>query len=449
MREDYKMKLELPRSEARILEILERRGFEAYFVGGCVRDCLMGRQPQDWDLATNALPEQVKAVFAGYQVIETGLRHGTVTVLGDRPVEVTTYRVDGDYSDNRHPDQVVFTDDLHQDLRRRDFTINAMAYHPERGLVDDFGGQEDLESGIVRCVGEADARFSEDALRILRGLRFASVLGFRIDPHTALEMERKSGLLHGIASERIQTELVKLLCGRDAGRVLTEYRGLIAELIPELKPMFHFDQKNPHHYLDVWSHTVEALQNSVPEPAVRLALLFHDVGKPATFSLDEKGIGHFYGHPKVSEETTAAVLERLRFDRATIERVRQLVRWHDSDILPEGKSVKRWLNRLGEDGLRQLLAVKAADRGATNHKYENLSVLKLVEAKMRTVLEEGQCFTREQLAVNGDDLLALGAPEGKQIGAVLNELLELVMDEKLPNQRTVLLNRAKAMLAQK
>lgn len=444
------MKLELPCAEARILKILEKKGFEAYFVGGCVRDCLMGQAPQDWDLATSALPEQVKAAFAGYPVLETGLRHGTVTVLTEgRPVEVTTYRIDGDYSDNRRPDRVVFTDDIHQDLKRRDFTINAMAWHPERGLIDDFGGRADLEAGVVRCVGEADARFSEDALRILRGLRFASVLGFAVDPHTALEMERKSGLLNGLASERVQAELVKLLCGRDAGRVLTEYRELIAVLIPELSPMFHFDQKNPHHYLDVWAHTVEAIRSSTPEPAVRLALLFHDIGKPATFSLDGKGIGHFYGHPRVSEETAAAVMERLRFDRAAMERVRALVRWHDSDILPEGKSVKRWLNRLGEDGLRQLLAVKAADRGATNHKYENLSVLKLVEAKMQAVLAEGQCFTREQLAIGGDDLLALGVPEGKQIGAILSELLELVIDEKLPNQRTVLLNRAKALIGNK
>ncbi len=441
------MKLELPRVQARVLERLEQKGFTAYFVGGCVRDSLLGRVPQDWDLATNALPEQVKAVFAGYTVVETGLKHGTVTVLIDGvPTEVTTYRVDGDYSDNRHPDQVIFTDDIHQDLKRRDFTINAMAYHPTRGLIDDFGGRADLTAGVVRCVGEARERFAEDGLRILRGLRFGSALGFAIEPHTAREMNEKRELLCGIASERIQVELTKLLCGKAAGEILTEYREVIATLIPELREMFHFDQKNPHHYLDVWSHTIEAIKNSLPEPAVRLALLFHDSGKPACFSLDEKGIGHFYGHPKRSEEIAVAVMGRLRFDKATTERVAALVRWHDTDILPEGKYVKRWLNRLGEEGLRQLLAVKTADRGATNHKYENLSVLKLVQAKAQTVLAEGQCFKREQLAIGGAELLALGVPEGKKIGEILGALLELVIEEKLPNQRTALLNRAKALL---
>ena len=281
----------------------------------------------------------------------------------------------------------------------------------------------------------------------MRALRFSAVLGFEIDADTAAALSEGAGMLHNIASERIRDELVKLLCGKNAGQVLTEYRDVFAVVMPQLAPMFDFDQKNPHHYLDVWAHTVQALSSSVPVPAVRLALLFHDSGKPASFTTDEKGIGHFYGHPAKSEEIAREIMHQLRFDHATADRVRLLVRWHDADILPEGRSVKRWLNRLGEEGLRQLLQVKAADRGATNYKFENLSVLRLVEQKLDTVLQEGQCFSREKLAVNGKDLLALGFPQGRQLGEALDTLLGLVIDEQLPNQRTVLLNRAGAMLA--
>lgn len=446
------MEITLPQYAAQMIERLERAGFAAYAVGGCVRDSLMGNAPKDWDLATSALPEQTAALFraAGYQVVETGLKHGTVTVIAEgHPIEVTTFRIDGGYSDNRHPDQVIFTADIHQDLKRRDFTVNAMAYHPAKGLIDDCGGQLDLARGIVRCVGAPDVRFEEDALRILRCLRFASVLGFTIDPKTARSAEKNAPLLRHIASERVQMELQKLLCGKNVRKVLEENREILSQIIPEIRPMFFFDQKNPHHYLDVWSHTIEALSNSIPEPIVRLALLFHDIGKPSSFSQDEKGIGHFYGHPQVSETIAGEVMRRLRFDNHTVERVSKLVRWHDCDILPETKAVKRWLNRLGEEGLRQLLAVKAADRGATNHKYENLSVLHLVEQKLNTVLEEGQCFQREQMKIDGNDLLDLGIPRGKEIGLILEELLTLVIEERLPNQRTALLNRARQIWQEK
>ncbi len=338
---------------------------------------------------------------------------------------------------------MTFTADIHSDLKRRDFTVNAMAYHPTRGLIDDCGGREDIKRRQIRCVGEPTARFREDALRIMRGLRFSAVLGFGIEPRTASALRENKTLLQSIAAERIREELVKLLCGQDAKRVLLEERAVLAEVIPELRPMFDFDQKNPHHHLDVWVHTVEAIAMSAPLPTVRLALLFHDIGKPASFQLDENGVGHFYGHPAVSEQMTAAILRRLRFDRDTIEQVCCLVRWHNSEILPEGKSVKRWLNRLGEDGLRMLLPVKRADRSATNYKEEDLSALALVEQKLETILREAQCFTREQLAVGGKDLLALGVPEGRQIGALLELLLNLVMDEKLPNQRAELLAYAK------
>lgn len=440
------MEIELPRYAARIVALLEQSGFEAWFVGGAVRDSLLKKTPQDWDVATNALPAQIKQVFRDYPTVDTGLKHGTVTVVADnRPIEVTTYRIDGVYDDCRHPEQVIFTNDISRDLQRRDFTINAIAYHPQRGLLDGTGGVCDLERGIIRCVGDPAARFQEDALRILRALRFASVLEFEIEPRTALALKQNRALLQHIAVERIQDELTKLLCGRHVRQVLSEYQEVIAEVIPEIRPMFGFDQKNPHHYLDVWNHTLTALESSEPVLPVRLALLFHDIGKPAAFTLDSKGIGHFYGHPEISELIAAAVMKRLRFDNETMLRVRQLIRWHDSDILPEGKSVKRWLNRLGEEGMRQLLQVKAADRSATNHKYENLSVLSLIEKKVDAVIREGQCFTRDKLQINGRDLLGLGIPEGKQIGEILDNLLDLVIGEQLPNQRTVLLNRAKTM----
>jgi len=441
------MQINLPCYAAKIIERLESSGFEAWVVGGCVRDSLLGQTPDDWDIATNALPEQVVALFQGYTVVETGLKHGTVTVVSEgHNMEVTTYRIDGVYEDCRHPEQVVFTDDIHRDLKRRDFTVNAMAYHPIRGIIDDFGGQKDLKNRKICAVGDPALRVREDALRIMRGLRFAAVLGFSLDSATADALKENRALLQNIAAERIRVELSKLLCGQNVKPILLEYRDVLAEIIPELSPMFGFEQKNPHHYLDVWSHTVEALAASKPDLTVRLGLLFHDIGKPSCFSVDEKGVGHFYGHPDKSEEIAVAVLNRLRFDHATIQQVRQLVRWHDCDILPEGKSVKRWLNRLGEDGMRQLLAVKAADRGATNHRFENWSVLALVEQKMETVLRENQCFTREKLAISGKDLLALGVPEGPEVGALLDELLNLVIEEKMPNQPTVLRNRAKAML---
>ena len=430
------MNIKIPEYALRAVRVLESAGFSAYFVGGCVRDSLLGNPPADWDIATNALPEQVKAAFRGYTVVDTGLKHGTVTVVSDyHNLEITTYRIDS----------VIFTADLHEDLKRRDFTVNAMAYHPEQGLVDDWGGKRDLKEKVLRCVGDPEQRFKEDALRILRGLRFAAVLGFSIEPKTETALRQKRGLLSNISGERIREELVKLLFGENVQQVLLTYRSILGEVLPEIRPAFDFDQKNPHHYLTVWEHTVQAIANSIPSVRVRLALLFHDLGKPASFSLDEKGIGHFYGHPELSEQAAREIMHRLHFDNATISRVTALVRYHDCDIVPQSKSVKRWLNRLGEEGFRELLAVKAADRSATTHKYENLSVLQLIENILNEVLAQNQCFTREQLKINGSDLMDLGIPQGKEIGRILDELLALVIDEKLPNQPALLKKRADAL----
>ena len=438
------IQIQIPEKAKYIIETIQNAGFEAYVVGGCVRDSILGRCPEDWDITTSARPEQVKALFR--RTIDTGIQHGTVTVMLDKEgFEVTTYRVDGKYEDSRHPKEVTFTPNLEEDLKRRDFTVNAMAYHPEQGLVDDWGGKRDLKEKVLRCVGDPEQRFKEDALRILRGLRFAAVLGFSIEPKTETALRQKRGLLSNISGERIREELVKLLFGENVQQVLLTYRSILGEVLPEIRPAFDFDQKNPHHYLTVWEHTVQAIANSIPSVRVRLALLFHDLGKPASFSLDEKGIGHFYGHPELSEQAAREIMHRLHFDNATISRVTALVRYHDCDIVPQSKSVKRWLNRLGEEGFRELLAVKAADRSATTHKYENLSVLQLIENILNEVLAQNQCFTREQLKINGSDLMDLGIPQGKEIGRILDELLALVIDEKLPNQPALLKKRADAL----
>ena len=337
--------LTLPPQVHTALDRLAAAGWEAYVVGGAVRDALRGCAAGDWDITTNAEPAQVERIFAGERLIETGLKHGTVTVLlGGLPLEITTYRVDGDYTDHRRPDAVRFTRSLREDLLRRDFTMNALAYNPRTGLVDICGGAEDIARGIVRCVGEPDRRFQEDGLRILRALRFASVLGFQITPETAAAIHRNAALLQYLAAERVRSELTKLLCGQNVGAVLREFADVPAVPIPELRPMFGFEQHNPHHDRDVWQHTVAVVAHIPPEPVLRWAALLHDVGKPPCFSRGPDGVGHFYGHAAKSAELADAVLMRLRFDTAGRTRITQLIRYHDLPVPPEPKPVRRLMN---------------------------------------------------------------------------------------------------------
>ncbi len=330
------------------LELLEAAGYEAYLVGGAVRDFVRDSSPaKDWDIATNALPEQVKAVFAGFRLIETGLKHGTVTVVIDHiQLEITTYRVDGGYTDHRHPDAVSFTRSLKEDLERRDFTMNALAYHPAAGVVDLVGGRADIEAGLVRCVGDPDRRFREDGLRMLRALRFASVYGMTIEPGTAAAVHRNRALLERIAAERVQAELTKLLCGRGAAAVLRSFADVLEVLIPELVPMFGFDQRNPHHDRDVWEHTIAVVEHTPPEPVLRWAALFHDMGKPSCFSLTEDGVGHFFGHAEQGAVMTERILDRLRFDRDGRERIARLVRYHDMPLTADRKRTISQRHRL-------------------------------------------------------------------------------------------------------
>lgn len=443
------MNLPLSPGAAKALALLQAAGYEAWIVGGCVRDAILGLPPKDYDLTTSALPEETQRVFAAYPRIETGLRHGTVTVLLEgEPLEITTYRVDGVYSDARHPDGVTFTRSLRQDAARRDFTINAMAYAPGQGLQDFFGGQADLARGILRAVGAAEKRFREDALRILRALRFASVLDFTLEGETARAARACAPLLAAVSAERVSGELGKLLCGKAAGRVLRDYPDVLGVVLPEILPMVGLDHRNPHHCYDVWTHTTVAVDHVPPELPLRLAMLLHDIGKPDTFSLGEDGQGHFYGHPRRSVELAEGILSRLRFPRRTRERVLTLVRYHDAVLEESPQRVRRWLNKLGPEVFFDLLAIQGGDAAAQAPAYcTRLDHLRRLEALARQVLDQAPCLTVRDLAVGGEDLLALGY-RGPAIGRALRALLDQVLSETVSNEKNALLQRLAQMDAE-
>lgn len=428
------------------LDMLCAAGFEAYIVGGCVRDALRGTEPHDWDCTTNAKPQEICACFRDFHVIETGLQHGTVTVVIEHnPIEITTFRIDGVYADHRRPDSVTFTDSLTDDLARRDFTVNAMAYHPARGLIDPFHGADDLQSGLIRCVGSPKDRFDEDGLRILRAMRFASVLDFTVDPQTADAIHTQKDLLHHISAERIDTELTKLLCGKAAERVLTEFADVLFTVLPELEPMHGFDQRNPHHDYDVFTHTLKAVTACPPEPVLRWAALLHDTGKPHTFTEDERG-GHFYGHAAVSVEIAKRALNAMKCDRKRYDRVLLLVDQHDTVLNGTEKQLKRLVRKIGEDAAEQLLLLHKADvtAQAACHRAERIAESDRLLAMLAMLREADACMSLKQLAVSGDDLLAIGIPQGKAVGQMLNRLLEAVMDGSLPNEHDALLAYASA-----
>lgn len=443
------MNLPLSPGAAKALALLQAAGYEAWIVGGCVRDALLGLPPKDYDLTTSALPEETQRIFAAYPRIETGLRHGTVTVLLEgEPLEITTYRVDGVYSDARHPDGVTFTRSLRQDAARRDFTINAMAYAPGQGLQDFFGGQADLARGILRAVGTAEKRFREDALRILRALRFASVLDFTLEGETARAARACAPLLAAVSAERVSGELGKLLCGKAAGRVLREYPDVLGVVLPEILPMVGLDHRNAYHCYDVWTHTAVAVDHVPPELPLRLAMLLHDIGKPDTFSLGEDGQGHFYGHPRCSVELAEKILTRLRFPRRTRERVLTLVRYHDAVLEESPQRVRRWLNKLGPEVFFDLLAIQGGDAAAQAPAYcTRLDHLRRLETLARQVLDQAPCLTVRDLAVGGEDLLALGY-RGPAIGRALRALLDQVLSETVSNEKNALLQRLAQMDAE-
>lgn len=475
------MKKLLERREKEILVMLEKAGYEAYFVGGCVRDALMradevsdtagacrgvSHSQGDADVATNALPKQVKEVFAGFNVIETGIKHGTVTVMlpvsgsidnhessevfvgsDTIPVEITTYRTDGNYSDSRHPDRVNFVRSIEEDLARRDFTVNAMACDIRGNLVDPYGGRDDLAAGTIRAVGDPDKRFQEDALRIMRGLRFAAVLGFGIEEKTVAPMIAFKALLKDISSERVFVELKKLLTGKWAGEVLRKYVDVLEDVLPEIWAMKGFEQHNPYHKYDVLEHCIRAMEavKTTPEnmEEMKMAALLHDVGKPDTYFMDEAGIGHFYGHPKKSEELVRAILKRLKADKATLERVATLVRYHDLIFDKDERLLKRWMNRLTPEVLLEILEIKLADNFATGNMSPELEgKFNDIRDMMADILEQEQCFSLKNLAIGGDDLIAAGMKPGPEVGAVLQQLLDAVIDGDCENEKEVLMELA-------
>ena len=440
------MVINIPSQVNRAIEILQNGGHSAYVVGGAVRDLLMRHEAHDWDITTSALPEETLELFSDFRTIETGIKHGTVTVIiDDMSLEITTFRIEQGYSDNRHPDKVDFTNRVDDDLSRRDFTVNAIAYSPKHGFADPFDGQKDIERKIIRCVGEPDKRFGEDALRILRALRFSSVLGFEIDSETSASIHRNFHLLGNISVERIFVELSKLICGKDAGRILREYEDVIFFILPELTPMKNCTQNHERHIFDVWGHTVSAVENISPISDLRLAMLFHDSGKPHCKTTDENGIDHFYSHGKISKKIVFDALTRLKTSSKIRQHVCNLVEHHD--FLPDKiskKTYKKYISLLGLDTVKELFEIRKADVLAQNPKFHAESLLENeIGLKILNSIEnEASCFKISDLAIGGKELENLGFKPSPEMGRVLNTLLEEVMDEKLENTKDALINRA-------
>lgn len=443
------MKINIPSDANELIHTLQNHGNSAYVVGGCVRDSIIGRQIHDWDICTSATPDEMLEIFKDKKVIETGLKHGTITVVvKGESYELTTFRIDGKYSDSRRPDSVIFTSSLIEDLKRRDFTINAMAYNDDEGLIDPFGGLEDIEYKKIQCVGSAKDRFGEDALRILRAIRFASQLEFVMTPETSYEINKQYKNLKNISIERINSEFCKIAASRDFCVEMVLYKDVFALFIPELKDMFEFQQNNPYHDYDVYSHTVHSIEHCKSDNlVVRLAVFFHDIGKPHSFQDGEDGIRHFKGHGKVSADITDNIMKRLKFDNETRNNVVELVYYHDATFEVGKKYVRRWLNKIGEEQFRRLLKVRKADILGQKQDYEQSRIDKVDNIKqiLEEVLREETCFTLKDLAVNGNDLISIGYKANKELGNTLDELLQLVIDEECPNKKEKLLEAAKSM----
>lgn len=435
-----RFRIEVPAPVYFIIQELEKHGHEAYMVGGCVRDSVLGRKPHDYDICTSATPDEILQAFPYEEIIPTGLQHGTVTILINKePFEVTTYRIDGDYSDNRRPDNVTFTKNLFEDLRRRDFTINAMAYNPKTGLIDPFNGMEDIKYKKIRCVGSAEDRFNEDALRILRAIRFEAQLNFAGLPETMFEIERQYERLKSISIERINSEFCKIVASEQFCVELVLYPNVFSLFIPELKDLIGFQQNNPYHAYDVFDHTVHAIEKCESDDlVVRLAVFFHDFGKPHSYQDGEDGNRHFKGHGKISADITDSIMNRLRFDNETRNNVVELVYYHDATFEVGKKYIKRWLNKIGEKQFRRLLEVRKADIKGQKPDYEESRIEKVnnIENILDEILQGQECFSLKDLAVNGNDVKqTMNLKEGKDIGYWLNEILKRVMDGKLENNR--------------
>ncbi len=435
------MKINLPDNVKMILDRLHEAGFEGYAVGGCVRDSILGRVPGDWDITTNALPQDTKKLFK--RTIDTGIEHGTVTIMiGKEGYEVTTYRIDGKYEDSRHPSEVTFTKNLTEDMKRRDFTINAMAYNEEEGIIDRFGGMDDIKAGLIRCVGDPCERFSEDALRIMRAVRFSAQLDYRIEAKTQEAIRSLAQNLENISAERIQTELVKLLLSDHPEKLLTAYElGITKVILPEFDKCMETPQNNPHHMYNVGEHIIKALQNIRPDRVLRLTMLMHDIAKPATINIDNDGICHFHGHAEAGVQMAKDIFRRLKFDRETMDRTCNLIRYHDDRFPATAINVRKAMNRIGVDDFPLYLEVRYADTMAqsTLHREEKLKLIDDVNKLYREILEKQEPVTIKDLAVNGKDLIGAGVAPGKQLGAALKAMLDDVLNDPEHNSKEYLL----------
>lgn len=445
----------VPKGASEVIRALETAGYEAYLVGGCVRDMLLSEidnrvEPHDWDICTSAKPDEMKMAFSGHRTIDTGLKHGTITVLmPDGQYEVTTYRIDGTYSDGRHPDFVAFTNSITEDLSRRDFTINAMAAAIDEdgsatGIIDPFGGKDDLVRKRLRCVGEPTARFDEDALRILHAIRFASRLGLEIDRATHEAMLDRRSLLQRISVERIMDELGKILLTDLGWDYLRKYRDILIEILPEIRPCVDFAQHNPWHCYDVFDHILISVGKAPMDLTMRMTMLLHDIGKPAAASTDEAGIDHFYGHPEISAEMAESILSRLHCSNQLIHDVTELVRYHDVEVSPSARTMRRLLNKLGEEQLKRLIQVKRADTAAQSEmaRERKLAELDQSEELLNQILVQQQAFSLRDLAISGKDLLDQGIAPGPELGARLQRALDAVIDGTAENEREALLEIA-------
>lgn len=445
------MTMDMPKNVDIAINLLQSAGFEAYAVGGCVRDSLLGKTPNDWDITTSAKPEDMKSVFADFHCIDTGIKHGTVTVVIDgEPLEITTFRLDGEYEDNRHPKSVTFTSDLGADLGRRDFTVNAMAYSKKTGTVDLFGGQNDLKNKIIRCVGDPDRRFNEDALRILRALRFASALDFEIEEKTAQSLLKNRALLGNISEERIAKELLKLVCGKGAKRILTDFAPVLFEILPELQPMYKNSHDNPHHCYDIYEHTLIAVESIDPEPTLRFAMLLHDCGKPAVKKFDENGVAHFYGHQRISAEISAQILARLKVSNKFRDEIFFFVSNHDRwELYENTEKMPRYLSKFGLDGVLNLLKVMRADVLAQSPEYRyRLDQIADAEETAKNLAAQKPCLSLSELQINGRTLMDIGIPQGRKLGAVLAQLLDEVIDGVTKNTQEALTTRAREIYSE-
>ncbi len=434
------MNISLPIEAEEILTRFHKNGYEAFCVGGAVRDSIMGAPAGDWDITTSALPEETKKIFTDCRVIETGIQHGTVTVLiNKKPFEITTYRIDGEYQDNRHPQGVLFTKNLSEDLKRRDFTINALAYNKQAGLVDLFSGQDDIYNGIIKTVGDPAGRFNEDGLRIMRALRFSSVLGFKIEEETSKAIHENKELLKNISAERLQVELVKLLQGKNAFSVLMEYPDVLGVFIPEILPCVNFKQYGKKHAYDVWEHICHTVDTIPKEKDLRLTMLLHDLGKIPTHKLNENGDSTFKNHAMVGGETAKEILTRLKFDKKTINRVSFLVSYHDFEPCESKTELKKHLKTKTLDDIRTLLIIKKSDRGALSESYRDISEGTIRNLRwLKEIEDNNECCKIQDLAVSGNDLINIGIV-GEAIGESLEKLLDAVIEEKIPNNKRDLL----------